>query len=169
MKHVNLYLLKAMDYYPCNMEEAIQSIQYALSYNDQNPHTLLLAGRMYAEIFQDQGEAIKYYEDALAADMDAVKVYPYLIDAYLETGEFEKAERLIDFAMKIKAVEKSIIVSKKIKWLEMQGEFAKASKLLDLLRLELYDNDWKSWLEETEARLKSKKEITKKWKKKLSM
>ena len=63
------YLFQALDAYPYNLEEAVESLNYALSYDDKNPIALCLMGQIYAENLRNYEEAKEYYQQALAADM----------------------------------------------------------------------------------------------------
>ncbi|MBP6238275.1 MAG: hypothetical protein KA270_13100 [Saprospiraceae bacterium] len=49
MSSIDRYLVKALDAYPYNLEEAIESLDYALSGDNNNAATLCLYGRVYAE------------------------------------------------------------------------------------------------------------------------
>lgn len=49
----NKYVLKALDAYPYNLEEASESLEYALSYDSEDTTALCLMGRMHGEIFND--------------------------------------------------------------------------------------------------------------------
>lgn len=160
-----MYLCKAMDMYPWGLEATIESIQYALSYNDKNPHTLLLAGRIFAEEMNDYDEAIRYYEEAMAIDVDVIKIYPFLIDAYVANGCYEKALKLIDFVLNRKGVNKALMLSKKIMVLEMEGKFKSALNFIDMLKLEVIDSSYDKWMEDTSKRIKDKRELSKKLKK----
>ncbi len=168
MKNMDVYLCKAMDTYPWGLEATIESIQYALSYNDKNPHTLLLAGRIFAEEMNDYDEAIRYYEEAMAIDVDVVKIYPFLIDAYVAIGSYEKALKLIDFALIRKGVNKPLILSKRITVLEIEGKFKSALNFIEMLKLEVLDSSYDKWMEDTGKRIKDKKELSKKLKKAVS-
>ena len=57
--------MKAMDAYPYNLEETLESINYSLSYNDSNPFSYILLGRFYVEQFYNFKEAISCFEKAL--------------------------------------------------------------------------------------------------------
>ena len=52
MSSIDRYLVKAIDAYPYNLEEAIESLDYALSGDNNNAATLCLYGRVYAEQLQ---------------------------------------------------------------------------------------------------------------------
>ena len=49
----NIYLVKALDYYPYNLEEALESLNYAMAYEENNPIALCLMGRVHLEVFKD--------------------------------------------------------------------------------------------------------------------
>jgi len=74
MSSIDRYLCKALGAYPYNLEETIESLDYALSGNHNDVATLCLYGKVYAEQFQDYSTAKSYFQEALAADMGAVLV-----------------------------------------------------------------------------------------------
>ncbi|MBK7808881.1 MAG: hypothetical protein IPJ51_21740 [Saprospiraceae bacterium] len=114
MCSIDKYLVKALDAYPYNLQEAIESLDYALSGDNNNTATLCLYGRVYAEQLQDYATAKTYFQDALAADIKAVFVYPYFIQLLIDFDEDDEAQKLIDFALTIKGIDKPLIISKLI-------------------------------------------------------
>ena len=57
MKSIDKYLFQALDNYPYSLEETVESLDYALSYDEKNTVALCLYGRLYAE-------QLKHYETA---------------------------------------------------------------------------------------------------------
>jgi hypothetical protein len=55
--------------------------------------TLCLYGKVYAEQFLDYKSAIQYFSDALAADLDAVYVYPLYIQALIDYEQYDQADK----------------------------------------------------------------------------
>ena len=49
----NKYYFQALDNFPYNMQETIEALIYALSYEGQNAESLCLLGRVYAEVLKD--------------------------------------------------------------------------------------------------------------------
>ena len=166
MKSVDKYLFQALDNYPYWLEGTIESLDYALSYDDKNTTALCLYGRIHAEQLQDYEGAKNYFQQAISIDIHALEVYPYYIETLLLNEDFEEAQKLIDFALTIKGVKKVEIRLKLVSLFERQLAFKKALKLLKKVKLELIVSDHNYQIEETEKRLNSKLETNSKKKKK---
>jgi len=95
---LNNYVLKAMDAYPYDLEETVENLNYALSYENHNAYALYLMGRLQAEQFGDYEKAKYYFAEALANKMDFIKVYPKYILVLIWNHDYEEAQKLIDFA-----------------------------------------------------------------------
>ncbi len=102
----NNYLLKAMDAYPYNLEETLEALNYALSYNEKDAQALCLMGRVYAEQLNDYETAKQYYVEALSENIEMHHIYPHYVQALLWNDDYEDAEKLIDFALTIKGIDK---------------------------------------------------------------
>lgn len=159
MKTIDKYLFQAMDNYPYWLEGTIESLDYALSYNDKNPMTLCLYGRIQTEQLHDYEEAKRYFQEALAIDIQAIAVYPFYIDTLLLNEDYEEADKLIAFALTIKGINKVEIMLKKVLLLEKQVAFKKAFKDLKEIKLIVTNNEHNYQIEEIEKRLKAKKEL----------
>lgn len=156
MKTVDKYLFQALDSYPYNLEEAVESLDYALSYDDKNTMALCLYGRVYSEQLLNYDEAKNYFERAITININAIEVYPFYIQTLLLNEDFEQAGALIDFALTIKGINKVEILFKKALLSELKKEFKKALKVIRELRLHLINPDYNYLVEETEKRLNDK-------------
>ena len=159
MKTVDKYFLQALDNYPYWLEGTIESLDYAISYNAKNPMAFCLYGRIQSEQLQDYEEAKRYFQEALAIDIHAVAVYPYYLETLILNEDYEEASKLIDFALTVKGMDKVAIFLKKVALLEKQQEIKAALKLVKEIKLMLTTNTNSDQLEETEKRLKAKKEL----------
>jgi tetratricopeptide (TPR) repeat protein len=159
MKTADKYIFQALDNYPYWLEGTIESLDYALSYNEKDTTALCLYGRVQSEQLQDYEEAKRYFQEALAINLHAVAVYPYYLDALLWNEDYEEASKLIDFALTIKGTDKIAIQLKKVILLEKQQEVILALKLLKKIKLLVTANDNLYEIEETEKRLKTKKKL----------
>jgi tetratricopeptide (TPR) repeat protein len=161
MKTVDKYLFQALDNYPYCLEETIESLDYALSYDNKSVMALCLYGRVYAEQLNDYDMAKQYYQEALAVDINAVTVYPFYLNALLLNEDYDEANTLIDFALTIKGINKAAIMFKKARLLERQNDIKGALKYLKEIKLQQSDNALASPIEELETRLIAKKEVLK--------
>lgn len=125
MKTFDKYLFQALDNYPFNLVETIESLEYALSANDKNTMALCLMGRIYAEQLKDYELAKEYFAEAISIDIHAFEVYPHYIETLILNEDFEEAHRLIEFALTIKGISKVEILMKKIGLLETKRNLSK--------------------------------------------
>lgn len=160
------YLFQALDAYPYNLEEAVESLNYALSYDNKNPMALCLMGQIYAENLRNYETAKEYYQQALAEDMYTLDVYPKYVNVLLWNEDYEEAEKLIDFALTLKGTDKAVIYLKKGILFEQKKEYKKALKALKKAKEFTYNNYFMSDIEGDKQRIKDKMPVKKKKEKK---
>ena len=160
MKNIDKYLFQALDNYPYSLEETIESLDYAMSYDAKNTTALCLYGRIQTEQLLNYEEAKRYFQEALAINIDAVAVYSYYIETLLLNEDYEEASKLIDFAMTIKGINKMVILLKKVQLLERQQDIKGAIKLMKEVKLVSFANDSYE-IDEVVNRLNVKKDLLK--------
>ncbi len=160
----NKYLFQALDAYPFNLEECIESLHYALSYNDKDTKALCLMGQIYAEQLKDYETAKHYYQEALAINIDAIDVYAHYINVLLLNEDYNDAEKLINFAFTIKGIDRGVLYLKKAQLFEQKKEYKIAIKHLKKAKEFSYNNGFIDFLKEEQHRMKDK--LPKKKKKK---
>ena len=159
------YVFQALDAYPYNLEEAVESLSYALSYDDKNPVALCLMGQICAEKLSNYETAKEYYQRALAEDMYALNVYPNYINVLLWNEDYDEATKLIDFALTLKGTDKAVLYFLKGILFEQQKKYKKALAVLKLAKEHAYNNYFISDLEQNKKRVKDKMPKKKKNKK----
>ena len=162
----NTYLFKAIDNYPYNLPEAIEALTFALSYDDKNPTALALMGRIYAEQLHDYEASRLYYEKALASKVDAIDVYPNLINTMIWADDFEDAKKAIAFALNIKGIDKGRLWYLKALVFEHKKQYKKALKSLATAQELGFNTDFIDFIERNKKRVKSKMPKVKKKKNK---
>ncbi len=171
------YLFQALDSYPYDLEVTVESLNYALSYDDKNPVALCLLGQIYAGHLRNYEAAKSYYQQALAEDLYALDVYPHYVNVLLWNEDYEEAERLIDFALTVKGSDKAVLYRNQGILFEQKQQYKKALKALKVAKQHTYNNYFMGDIESEEKRIKdkmpkkkakkkSKKEASKKSKKK---
>ncbi len=160
MKNIDKYLFQALDNYPYSLEETIESLDYPMSYDSKNTTALCLYGRIQTEHLQNYEEAKRYFQEALAINIDAVTVYPYYLETLLLNEDFEEAVKLMDFALTIKGINKMAILLKKVQLLERQQDIKGAIKLMKEVKLVSFANDSYE-IDEVVNRLNAKKDLLK--------
>lgn len=153
---LNNYVLKAIDAYPYNLEETVENLNYALSYEANNAYALYLMGRLQAEQFGDYEKAKIYFAEALANKMDFIKVYPRYILVLLWNEDYDEAQKLIDFAKTVKAVGKGELLVLQAQLFESRQEYKKALKTFKNAKLLVYNNHFISFIDSEISRIKDK-------------
>ncbi|WP_452220154.1 hypothetical protein [Lacinutrix salivirga] len=163
---LNNYVLKAIDAYPYALEETVENLNYALSYEANNAYALYLMGRLQAEQFGDYEKAKQYYAEALANKMDFKKVYSHYILVLLWNEDYNEAQKLIDFALTVKGVYKSEIYLLQGFIFECLQDYKKALKALKQAKTLGYNNSYLDFIDSEMKRIKNKMKPKKKSKSK---
>ncbi|MCD9576416.1 tetratricopeptide repeat protein [Flavobacterium soyae] len=165
MKTIDKYLFQALDNYPFSLEETIESLDYAFSYDAKNTMVLCLYGRIQAEQLMNYDEAKSYFQEALSINIHALEVYPYYLQTLILNEDYEEAQKLIDFALTIKGINKSDIYVKKAILFEAQNEFKKALKEIKNAKLHSLQFAYECNISDVEKRIEGKIDLLKKKKK----
>lgn len=156
MTLANNYIFKALDAYPYDLEEAIEALNYALSYDAKNTMALCLLARIYAETLYDYDKAKTIYAEALAENVNAFHIYPHYINLLLWNEDYKEAGRFIAFALRVKGSDKAILHYKRAILFEQQAKYKKALIQLKLAKRFTYNNDFMSNINDTSSRIKNK-------------
>ncbi|CAG0895119.1 unnamed protein product [Cyprideis torosa] len=135
---------------------AVEALNYALSYDDEDPKTLALAAKLHGEQLQDYETAKALYEKALTADIYAVGIYPEYISLLIWTQDYARADQLIDFALTLKGIDQSVMYYFKAYAYEAQGEFKKALAEIKTAKRLAQNACVISYIDETKTRIKGK-------------
>ncbi len=162
------YLFQAIDAYPYDLVEAIESLNYALSYDEKNTMALCLMGRVHADQLADYEKAKEYYQQALAEDIHALSIYPYYINVLLWNDDFEEASKLIDFALTVKGADRGMLYLKQALCFEYQEKYKMALKSIKLAKKNAFNGCFINDVAEVKERIKGKLPKKKKAKNKKS-
>ena len=164
----NMYLFKALDAYPYDLEQAIEALEYALSYEPENAQALFLMGRVYSEQLQDFETAKSYFEEALAQDMALPRLYVYYTYVLIANEDFEEASKLLDFAKTRKGLDQAQMHYLEGLIHEHKADLKRAKQAYKLARMLSVNNSFRGYLNSELDRIKDKepKKKTKKKKKK---
>lgn len=152
----NKYYFQALDNFPYNMQETIEALNYALSYDGQNAESLCLLGRVYAEVLKDYEIAKNYFAEALQENMDSVATPIYYLYCLINNEDYEEAEKLIDFALKIKGIDKATIYYQKSIILEKKSELKLALKEIKIAKNFTYNDHFMTFLDSRKNFIKKK-------------
>ncbi|WP_299121399.1 hypothetical protein [uncultured Tenacibaculum sp.] len=160
--YINNYVFKALDAFYYDLEETMESLNYALSYDDKNTMALTLMGRVYAEKLYKYSEAIEYYKEVLAININAFEVYSPYINVLLWNEDLKEAEDFIDFALTVKGSDKAMLYLKKAVVKEHQKKYKSALKFIKLAKEHSYNSDFMYTIDTTKDRIKEKMPNSKK-------
>ncbi|MFY0629673.1 MAG: tetratricopeptide repeat protein [Flavobacteriaceae bacterium] len=153
---INNYVFKAIDSFHYDLEETMEALNYALSYNDKDIIALTLMGRVYAEKLSDYNEAITYYKQALAEKVDGLDVQSYYINALLWNEDYKEAEEFIDFALTVKGSDKAELYLNKASLFEELKDYKKALSFIKLAKEHTYNNEFMDKVKEQKKRVVGK-------------
>ncbi len=151
------YYIKALDQYPYSLEEAIENLSYALSHNSEHSGANYLMGKLQQEQMNNFQKAEEYYIKALASDPNDLKVCIDYILLLIILKEYDKAQKLIVYTNKLKGTDQSKTYSLRALIYEHQHDYEKALSMYKEARLEAYNDDCISHLNNEIKRVKMKK------------
>lgn len=159
------YYLKAANNYPYHLEFVTENLNYALSYDENHAQALFLMGRLHMEILKDYNQAEFYFEQAIINDLNFVDTYKYFSLLKIWQGEYEKAEKIIAYGMKVKGMDRSILLHRKALILEAKGQTILAKKLVAYAMRSCLTESHIDFFNEEARRLQIKSKAIKKLKK----
>jgi tetratricopeptide (TPR) repeat protein len=124
------YYFEALDNYPYSLPDCLEALNYALSYDPEDADSLCLMGRIYSEMLIDYEKAKLYFEEAMQCDVTNLNVPQYYIKCLLDNEDFHEAEKLIQYSLKIKGIDKSAIWFHRSLLSEKRGSLTNALKFL---------------------------------------
>lgn len=127
----NKYYFEALDNYPYSLPECLEALNYALSYDPEDADSLCLMGRIYSEMLSDYEKAKLYFEEAMQCDVTNLNVPQYYISCLIDNEDYHEAEKLIDYSLKIKGIDKATLWFYRALLSEKRGSLSNALKFLD--------------------------------------
>ncbi|MDF1694890.1 MAG: hypothetical protein P1U56_03625 [Saprospiraceae bacterium] len=137
------YFLKANDNYDYNMEELIENIGYALSYDEEHAPTWCLQGRLMMYELKKYKAAIRCFEKAIFFDPTYIESYKFYSLLLIWIGDFEKAQIIINKGKRVKGMPISITLQRLAMIQEYKGNIGKAIRIMSQAKLlSLSQNDY---------------------------
>lgn len=124
------YYFEALDHYPYNLPDCMEALNYALSYDPEDADALCLMGRIYSEMLSDYEKAKCYFEEAMQYDVTNVNTPQYYIICLLNNEDLQEAEKLIEYSLKIKGIDKATLWMYRSMLSEKRGSLVNALKFL---------------------------------------
>lgn len=152
----NKYYFEALDAYPYNLAECLEALNYALSFEPEDADALCLMGRLYHEQLRNFETAKLYFQEALQADLNSVSVPEFYIKCLLDNEDYDEAEKLIEFALKIKGIDKANILFYKSLLNEKRGDFKAALEMIAEAKKFCFNQGCTDFLKDREKFVKAK-------------
>lgn len=153
----NNYVFRAIELYPYELEKAVEALNYALSYDADNVKALCLMARVYSEQLGDYEAAKEYYVRALASSMDIPNVYPEYIELLINNEDFDEAQKLIDYAIHVKGIDKANIFLNQAYLFEAKQLYAQAESALKEAKMYALNNDFIEYVDGALSRVVKKR------------
>lgn len=157
----NIYLFRAIEAYPWELEKAVEALNYALSYEPENVRALCLMAQLQVEQLGDFELAKSYYQKALAVSLEIPNVYAEYIRFLINYGDLDEAQQLIDFALTVKGIDKAIIMIKQGFLHEVKGEFDLAIEAIKEAKLFALNNEFLNYADDAISRVNKKRKFVK--------
>ncbi len=137
-------------------EDVCQSLNYALSYDSQHLASLCFLGEIYARNLAEPEKAFACFDTIIAIDTNYVAVYPIYIKWLIHNQELARAQKLIDFAFSLEAIDKA-----RLYWLSSYGQEVQHNYRLSLSFIKqalkhCVNDDYFYFLEDEQSRIKKK-------------
>lgn len=150
------YYFEALDNYPYSLPDCLEALNYALSYDPEDADSLCLMGRIYSEMLIDYEKSKLYFEEAMQCDVTNLNTPRYYIKCLLDNEDLDEAEKLIEFSLKIKGIDKCRILIQKSYLFEIKMAFKKALEFLKEAKNFAYDQQMLDFLKSIEKFIKEK-------------
>lgn len=156
MTAADKYYLKAKDCYPYEIEEALEALEYGLSYDETHAGLLALKGKICHRDLRQFTIARECFELALYHDSQFVDTYYNYIRLLCELEEAKMAEKLVARALTVKGIDKAKIWHLEALVYEKQNMYTLALASLNNALEYSQDKDFYSFLQDEKKRVKKK-------------
>ena len=150
------YYLKALGNYPYDMEEAIENLNYAISYNDEHAPAKCMMGRVYMYYIKDYDAAGKSFYQALQADINYPDTYKYFSLLRIWQGSFDRAMEIIQRGIQVPGMDISMLMIHKALIHEYKREWSHAKIVLKRAKLISTDQNRLNHIDNKLKRIKKK-------------
>ncbi len=150
------YYIKALEGYDYNLEEVVENLNYALSYDQEHAGANYLLGKLYMEQFQKFDLAKEYLELSMAFDPKNINTCESLCWLLIRTKKYQQALKLTKYALGLQGVMVPDFLRLQALIYELQKDYCRSEELLNLAIEESYDSNYISFLEREITRVKKK-------------
>lgn len=150
------YYLKALDDFDYNLEEVVENLNYALSYDPEHAGANYLMGKLYMDQFQKFDLAEEYFVASIASEPENIKTCESYIWLMIRTKRYKEALKLIKYTHQLAGISTSEIIRLEALVYELKGNYVKSRGLLQEAMKESYDSNYIEFLENELKRVEKK-------------
>lgn len=150
------YYLKALDLYPYELDKVTEALNYAIGYDSEHAGAHCLLGMLNMYYLGRYKEAENHFEKALAGDLNYIDTYYSYANLLIQTGEYERAKKLIRYAYNVKGINVSRLKHNEGLIAEISGDLREAKKYVKSAYNHSYRKNEREFLKEELDRIKAK-------------
>lgn len=151
------YLLKAKEAYGYDMDECVEALNYALSYDEESEQVWLLHGKVMMYYIKDYSSAEESFTQALSIEPRHSETFIEFVWLRINEARLADAQRLLYKALQIVKTDFAQLYRLQAVLLEYEGSYAEAIECLDMALDKTYNCSYQCFLEDEIKRLKNKK------------
>lgn len=156
------YYLKALNLYPYQLDQVIEALNYAISYDNEHAGAHYLLGMLNMYQLGKYSEAENHFEKALAGDINHADTYYSYIELLIQLREYDKAQNLINYAYNVKGINVPRLRHSEGLIAEIQGYLYKAKEYMKLAYNGSYRKAERDYLKDEMDRVNAKIKSSKK-------
>ena len=151
------YLLKAKEAYDFDMEECVEALNYAMSYDEENAEVWLLHGKVMLYYIKDYSSAEESFLQALSVEPAHSETFIEFIWLRINEARFEEAQQLLYKALHVVKKDFAQLYRLQAVLLEYEESYNEAIESLEIALDKTYNCSYQCFLEDEIKRLKNKK------------
>lgn len=153
------YYIKALDNYPYDLEEMLENVNYALSYDENHAEANTLMARFYTNEVPKYDLAKEYAQRALASDPSCIGAFSALANVLMYSGELAELQKVVEYVANLKEANRYYFQGLLAQAYEEKGELKVAKAIL---KFAIRNCVYNSTITDLEARLERVKKKLKK-------
>ncbi|MGB0177990.1 MAG: hypothetical protein ACPF9D_12545 [Owenweeksia sp.] len=156
------YYLKAMENYPYELSEALENLNYTLSYDPDHAGANCLMGQLQMYYLNNYQAAEEYLEAALVSEPEYVCAYENLVALYIHQRKLVKAQRVLEYARQIPTMNRAFVMWAMACIMESRYELSLSKRYLKAALGETVSKGEQDYLNAEIERIKAKAQVRKK-------
>jgi len=156
LTQADVYYIKALDEYPFALEQAVENLNYALSYDPDHVAANCLMGQLYMEQLKDLNRAEQYLQRAISTDPEYADAYFHYTGLAFTRGDFALAEKLINYTKTLVSADKAQVAYNEGLLYEQQKKYCIAIAHMNHALLESVNDEDRNLIKAAITRIQDK-------------